>query len=75
MVQTVPTGWATGRYPARSVDPAKEHGFTWMQNATTGPYLYHPNYIAGMGNKIGKLKLKGLWVADLPRCNPQSDDF
>mmetsp|Transcript_230 Transcript_230/g.753 ORF Transcript_230/g.753 Transcript_230/m.753 type:complete len:302 (+) Transcript_230:118-1023(+) len=71
----MPTGWATGRYPAQPFDPAVRHGFHWMRNASTGPYLYHPNYIAGMGNKIRKLQVKGLWVAEESRCNPQSDEF
>ena len=33
----MPTGWATGRYPARNQDPAVEHGFDWMLSAETGP--------------------------------------
>jgi hypothetical protein len=71
----MPTGWATGRYPGQNMDPAVEHGFEWMQSNSTGPFLYHPNYIAGMNNKISKLKVKGLWVAEEARCNPSSRDF
>jgi len=63
-----PTGWATGRYPARNVDPAVELDLKWMQNPTTSPYLYHPNFIQGMTNKINKIKLKGLWVTDPDTC-------
>ena len=63
----MPTGWGTGRYPGKNKDPAEEHGFKWMQDVEQGPYLYHPNFIAGMQNKINKLKIKGLWT-DPEQC-------
>eukprot|EP00041_Stephanoeca_diplocostata_P004493 m.45957 g.45957 ORF g.45957 m.45957 type:complete len:364 (+) comp15148_c0_seq9:302-1393(+) len=64
-----PTGWATGRYPKRG-DPAIENNWKWMQEPTTQPYLFHPNYITGLQNKIGRLSQKGLWVAEQSECNP-----
>ena len=43
-------------------DPAVENGFQWMLDVEQRPYLYHPNFIQGMQNKINKLKIKGLWT-------------
>eukprot|EP00040_Diaphanoeca_grandis_P030356 m.179309 g.179309 ORF g.179309 m.179309 type:complete len:415 (-) comp31970_c0_seq1:88-1332(-) len=68
-----PTGWATGRYPARNIDPAVELNLRWMQDRTTSSYLYHPNFIQGMKNKVNKIKLKGLWVDDPTVCLPSPD--
>ena len=39
-----------------------ENGFQWMLDVEQRPYLYHPNFIQGMQNKINKLKIKGLWT-------------
>lgn len=65
-----PAGWATGYFKKRwRADPADLFSeLSWMKAPATEPHLYHPNFIPGLANKIGRWEAKKKWHSDAVRC-------